>query len=398
MWVGVALGLLLAIWAAMAVCIYYGIGLSLPASNGSDSTLSRFGQLWTNLPDELKRVGGLVCGAAMAGGLALAVIFSRMTGYIFYSVLGVTLLLCGIQLSRRQLLAFFPARPPAQVALLLGLVLLGCWCSGESVRRPRSCPLRRQRPRNARRGVNMIAAVLAVAKQAHAHQAAQTGFDPIRQFPGQTDLLTWCREMGVGTAILLVLIGVVYLLYGWSIYRPLITLNAAILGGYIGVIAGQRMGDYELAGGLVGAIVAAAIAWPLIKWAVAVLGGVCGAIVGASIWKMCGQDPTFAWAGAMTGMVGFGMFSFILFRGSIIMYTSLQGGMMLVVGMLGLGYSYPALAKSLGTHLTTQPLALPLAVLVPTILGLIYQQTHSAGGGGAPASAGGGGGGGDKKK
>ncbi len=204
-------------------------------------------------------------------------------------------------------------------------------------------------------------------------------FQPITRFPVQQDFLTWCQQMGTGSAILITLIGIVYLMHGWTMFRGLILLNAMLIGAYLGVILGSRYTTYPLAGGLVGALVAGITTWPLMKWAVAVIGGLVGSVLGASIWMAANLDPTYAWAGALTGLVGFGMFSFILFRASIIMYTSLQGATMVVMGLLGLTFKYPDLAQKVTTSLATQPLMLPIAVAVPVVLGLIYQQTHSPG-------------------
>jgi hypothetical protein len=234
----------------------------------------------------------------------------------------------------------------------------------------------------------MMSVFLAQAANAAHGQA----FQPMTRFPGQMDLLGWCQQMGAGTALLLILLGAVYLLYGWSIFKVLITLNVAIVGAYAGAALGQHFGAMALPGGLVGAVVSAAVAYPLMKWAVAVMGGICGALVGASVWLSAGLPADLAWAGAMTGLVGFGMFSFILFRGSIIMYTSIQGALMVIVGVLGLAYKYQEFSPRITQGVSGQPFMLPLMVLIPTILGLIYQQTHST-----PAG-GGGGGGGEKKK
>jgi hypothetical protein len=224
-----------------------------------------------------------------------------------------------------------------------------------------------------------------------ANSTANAGFQPITRFPGQLDLINWCQEMAIGTALLFTLLGFVYLLYGYSNYKWLITVNAAIVGLYVGVAVGHHYGHSMLGGGL-GGIFAASVTFPLMKWSVSIIGGICGALVGAGVWNAVGLEPNFAWAGAMTGLVGFGMFSFILFRGSIIMYTSLQGAMMLIIGLLALAFKYQDMGVKLSQTMTGQPFVLPIAVFVPAILGLIYQQTHGS------APAGGPGGGGDKKK
>jgi hypothetical protein len=206
----------------------------------------------------------------------------------------------------------------------------------------------------------------------------------LSKFPGQEDLLKWCQDMGPGTAILLMLLGTIYLLYGWAMFRGLILVNAAIIGGYVGVALGNRYG-YPLAGGLLGGTVAGAATWPMMKWAVAVIGGVVGAALGGSVWLSAGYDTTYVWAGALTGLVGFGLFSFILFRASIIMYTSFQGAIMLAMGSLGMAFKYPDLAVKVSSSLSTQPFVLPLFVVLAVVLGLIYQQTHSPGDAGGPA-------------
>jgi hypothetical protein len=203
-------------------------------------------------------------------------------------------------------------------------------------------------------------------------------------WPGQGDLLTWCQHMGPLTATLLVLAGVVYLLFGVYAYRTLVCVNACVAGAYLGALLGERGGN-ATAGALVGGFVATAITWPMMKYAVAVMGGVFGGLLGASIWRATGLDPQFAWAGGGMGLIFFGMLSFLLFRGSVMMFTSLQGSVMLVFGLLGLIYKYQDVAPKINASLTDKTFLLPLAILVPATIGLIYQQTQYGAAGAQPA-------------
>jgi hypothetical protein len=199
----------------------------------------------------------------------------------------------------------------------------------------------------------------------------------------QADLLQWCEQMGPAEATVLLIGGVVYLLWGWYLFKTLVTLNAAFLGGFVGMRIGGHAGS-AIAGFCVGGFVCAAIAWPLMKYAVAVMGGVFGALLGASIWRSVGLEPSLCWAGALVGLVGFGLLSFIIFRGSVMMYTSLQGSVMLIFGILGLIYKYQSVAPRVTENMINQQFLLPLAIFIPALLGLIYQQTQSS-----PAEAGG---------
>jgi len=61
-----------------------------------------------------------------------------------------------------------------------------------------------------------------------------------RHWPAQADLLTWCQTMTPGTAAIMCILGVVFLMFGWYMYRALVTLNAALFGAYIGAFIGSR--------------------------------------------------------------------------------------------------------------------------------------------------------------
>src|SRR5947207_931541 len=106
--------------------------------------------------------------------------------------------------------------------------------------------------------------------------AAPAGFNAMDwlklpdHWPAQGDLISWCQSMTPGAATLLVIFGLVYLLFGWYIFKILVTLNAAVIGAYIGTFLGGKAGA-PTPGALIGGFVAAALTWPLMKWAVAIM-------------------------------------------------------------------------------------------------------------------------------
>jgi hypothetical protein len=214
------------------------------------------------------------------------------------------------------------------------------------------------------------------AHSAHVH--AIRAVDAIQlphHWPVQTDILTICQQMGPGLAALLLMLGIVYLLFGFNIYKALIMLNAAVLGASIGSTIGENI-HAEIPMAIVGAFVAAAATWPLMKWAVAIMGGLFGALLGATLWRICALDLAFTWAGALIGLMSLGLMAFIIFRGSIMMYTSLQGAVMLICGLLGLVYKYQDLAPHITENMVLKPFLLPMAIFIPAVIGLVYQQ-HS---------------------
>lgn len=224
---------------------------------------------------------------------------------------------------------------------------------------------------------------------AHATASKAAGLFEVgapNHWPAQGDLITWCQTMGPGLAALLILIGVVYLMFGFNIFKGLVMVNAALLGLAVGLAVGEKLGaKWPMA--IVGAVLVGAISWPTMKYAVALMGGVCGALAGLTIWQMVGLDAGYAWSGAAIGLIAFGLLCFILFRGCVMMYTSLQGSVMLICGILGLVLKYPEVAPKIGSYLASRQFLLPMCVFIATVIGMMYQQS---GGGGAPKPAGGG--------
>ncbi|HEY7119220.1 MAG TPA: hypothetical protein VH475_21705 [Tepidisphaeraceae bacterium] len=215
--------------------------------------------------------------------------------------------------------------------------------------------------------------LLPIAKASVATTQAWAPLVP-SHWPAQTDLLTACQTMGPGEACILVILGIIYLMFGYAIFRALVTLNAMAAGAYLGALMGKSS-NAMAAGALIGAIIAAAITFPLMKYAVTIMGGIFGAALGASLWRQGGLQADLAWAGALSGLIFFGMLSMILYRGSVILYTSLQGAVMLVFGILGLLYKYQSMAPDVTAVFSKRAFILPTVVLIPALVGLLYQQS-----------------------
>ena len=244
--------------------------------------------------------------------------------------------------------------------------------------------------------LDLLAAVSrrAASAKSSASGAPETSFHMSAHWPAQRDLLDYCQSMGPAVAAMLIVGGLVYLLYGMRWFKALVVLNAAAVGAILGGAVGYQ-GGAAIPGAVVGAVLAGVLTWPMMKWAVAVMGATSGALLAATVWRVAGLDPAFTWAGALTGLVGGCLMCFILFRGCVMTYTSLQGSVMVIFGVLGLLFMYRDLGPKIGKYLAVKPYFLPLCIFIPTIMGIIYQQYTAAP---VDAGGGGGGGGGDPKK
>jgi hypothetical protein len=192
------------------------------------------------------------------------------------------------------------------------------------------------------------------------------------EWPSLQSLLAWCQSMGYLTAIILFVAGVVYLLYGQQYFKVLVALNVMIIGAWIGAFAGAK-GNAILPGALLGIFLSIFVVIPAMKHCVMVLAACVGFITGCIAWNTFGLLPSYAPAGGLVGMVFLFMLSFISLRPTVILSTGIQGAGMLILGALGFLYKYGEVAPRLDTTLTSYHYVLPLAVLIPAMVGFLYQ-------------------------
>src|ERR1700733_9905741 len=80
-------------------------------------------------------------------------------------------------------------------------------------------------------------------------------------WPATAELVTWCRAVGPGESALLILVGVVYLLFGINMFKVLVMVNIAALGAALGALIGSKTGS-EVPGAIVGAVTGAGLCIP----------------------------------------------------------------------------------------------------------------------------------------
>jgi hypothetical protein len=170
---------------------------------------------------------------------------------------------------------------------------------------------------------------------------------------------------------------------GWKLFKAVIIVNAAIVGVVAGRAAGIALNGSTttvLICAIGGGFLLAALAWPLMKFAVATCGALAGAFIGWGLWihvaRAMGQaDPGhIAWVGALLGMITLGLLAFVIFRLVIITFTALQGVLMTICGALMVlikinQHAYDAVAKSI----KEDPHILPLMILLPAVIGFAFQ-------------------------
>jgi len=211
--------------------------------------------------------------------------------------------------------------------------------------------------------------ILAQAVETASAQAAEEAVVPMETF------WAYITSLNLVEAMTFISFGVVCLFYGWRVFKILVVISFALLGLFLGIaITDKVVGlNSQLWGGLIGMVLLAVLSVPLIRWSVCILGAVAGGILSSGVWYACGLTERYIWAGALIGMIAGGMISFIVFKIAVILFSSLGGSGLIVVGFLALLYIYPQTSERVEEVIFTKKWFLPVALMVPTLAGIILQ-------------------------
>ncbi|MFP4054739.1 MAG: hypothetical protein ACLFV7_12830 [Phycisphaerae bacterium] len=221
-----------------------------------------------------------------------------------------------------------------------------------------------------------------LAQTATTVQSGGETFLPRLEVPTQAEYIQYLDTVGFLTGAVLLACGLVYLLQGWKTVKVLIVINAAAIGAFAGVYIGEHLqGDNApLYCGIAGAVLLGAMALPTFKYALSVMGGLGGSVLGYMIWRYAADAVgrpgmlEHAWAGALIGLILLGLLAFALFQLAVVVFTSVQGSVMVVTGLLGLLMKHAALRDALRDSLKANVHLIPLLILVPAAIGFIVQE------------------------
>ena len=212
--------------------------------------------------------------------------------------------------------------------------------------------------------------ILAVAKNAKNAVESDADIVPIDFVWEQISSLGWFP------AVLAVSFGVVYLLYGWRIFKVLTVICFGLIGMFGGMAVGRTL-DNEMWGGVIGLAVLSLISMPLMKWCICILGAVSGAVFTGGVWYAFGLPQLYMWAGAAVGGVAGGMISFIVFKAAVMLFTSMGGSAIMMSGLLALGHLYENTKQTPTSDIHDLVFEctwfLPVILLVPAVIGLFTQ-------------------------
>lgn len=205
-------------------------------------------------------------------------------------------------------------------------------------------------------------------------------------FPTRTEFLEDLSTLGDIHAVALAALGLTVLIWGFEYFKVVVILNAAVIGALVGAYVGELTGssNMPLLLGAAGAVLLGALAWPTIRYCVGLMGAAAGGVVGVSIWRIAcavfgyAEMSEHAWAGGLVGMVLVGMLTFAVSHLTVMVFTSVQGAVMLFIGGYTLMLKVNAFDSSMRPELTSNEYLLFLLICIPAVVGFAIQHVKEA--------------------
>ena len=182
------------------------------------------------------------------------------------------------------------------------------------------------------------------------------------------------QNLGVVESLTFISFGSVCLFYGWRIFKILVCICFALAGLSAGVWLNQYIEGNVIWLAAIFAAICAFFAVPLMRYGVGFLGAVAGGVLTAGVWLAFGLPADYFWAGGLVGLVAGGMLSFIVFKGSVMLFTSLGGSTLMITGILAVCHLYIFTGPDkIHNMLLSERWFLPVILVAPMIIGMYFQ-------------------------
>ncbi len=184
--------------------------------------------------------------------------------------------------------------------------------------------------------------------------------------------IMFLKQMNALGAIPLALAGVALMLSGWRIWKAAVVLTFGLLGAIVGVLIADGPSQ-EKVYAVAGFALAAAISFPPVYYAVAVLGGIIGAGLANYLGEGMGFDGPVLWIITAVGLIAATALSFINLRQVIIVITAFEGGAMLLSAVVAMLAQVPGPYNFFRQMVFESSIFVPFVLMVPAAIGAFLQ-------------------------
>ncbi|MFI4855213.1 MAG: hypothetical protein ACIAQF_09605 [Phycisphaerales bacterium JB065] len=179
-------------------------------------------------------------------------------------------------------------------------------------------------------------------------------------------------DLNIVWAVIFMVLGAICVFNGYRWHKIVIVLLAGLGGVWAGVEFGDDIGAQTIVATSLG-LLAAMLAWPLLRYAASLFGGLAGAFAGANIWTAINQPPEQHYVGAIVGLIIVGMLAFLAFRGVVVILTTVGGSTLLCLGAISAMIEVEAWRNAIINGMTEHPVVVPFVVGSVAVIGAVLQ-------------------------
>lgn len=201
-------------------------------------------------------------------------------------------------------------------------------------------------------------------------------------------LMDHLQHLSIVWSVIFMVAGLLCMINGYRFYKTATVILALAIGATTGYALGMRISAPYIVAGSLGLLLAVAC-FPMMRFSIAIMGGMTGAWLGANVWTATAHlvnkgNPEAAnsaaqnhWVGALIGLIVCGMLAFILFKLTIVLFTSVSGSTLAVLGFLALILQFKPWQEHIRSGLSANALIIPILVIAAAGIGLILQESLS---------------------
>lgn len=179
-------------------------------------------------------------------------------------------------------------------------------------------------------------------------------------------------DLNIVWAVIFIVLGGICVFNGYRWHKIVIVLLAGLGGVWAGVEFGDDIGNQNVTAAGLG-VLAAVLAWPLLRYAASLFGGLAGAFAGANVWTAIGQPPDQHYVGAIVGLIIVGMLAFLAFRGVVVILTTVGGSTLLCLGAIAAMLEVEAWRDAVIDGMTEHTTVVPFVVGSVAVIGAVLQ-------------------------
>jgi len=199
-------------------------------------------------------------------------------------------------------------------------------------------------------------------------------------------LMDHLQRLSIVWSVIFIVAGILCMITGYRFYRTATVILALAIGATTGYALGMKISAPYIVAGSLGLLLAVAC-FPMMRASIAIMAGIAGAWVGANVWTAVSHivnkgDAAAAanaaghhWVGALIGMIVCGMLAFILFKLTVVLFTSVSGSTLAVLGFLALILQFKPWQEEVRSGLSAHALIIPILVIAAAGIGLILQES-----------------------